>query len=93
MFCSANGVRETMQNSKKKKLSIYLSGAMVFAMLMGPGPGLRLVNPDVNDPSASFSVAGIPVIYLWGLFWFIVQVIIVGIAYFTVWDEQEEVIG
>ena len=66
---------------------------MVFAMLMGPGPGLRLVNPDIDNPSAEFTVAGLPIIYVWGLFWFLVQVIIVVVAYFTVWNEQDEAIG
>ena len=82
-----------MEDARKKRLAIFLSVAMVFTMLMGPGPGLRLINPDVNGVAESFSVAGIPVIYLWGLLWFFVQVVIVVVAYFTVWNEQDEVTG
>lgn len=80
-----------MAASKRKKLSVYLTLAMIFTMLMGPGPGLRLVNPDVNGPPEQFAFAGIPVIYLWGIFWFIVQVLIIITAYLTVWNEKSEV--
>ncbi|MBX2820739.1 MAG: hypothetical protein KTR29_13690 [Rhodothermaceae bacterium] len=82
-----------MEESKKKKLAMYLSIAMVFAMLMGPGPGLRLVNPDIESASPNLTVGGLPIIYLWGLFWFAVQVIIVVVAYYTVWNEQDKVVG
>ena len=82
-----------MEDSKKRKLAISLSVAMVVAMLMGPGPGLRLINPDINSASPSFTIAGIPVIYVWGLFWFVVQITIIVVAYFTVWNEQDEVTG
>ncbi len=84
----------------KRKLGAWLTVAMIVAMLMGPGPGLRLVNPDVADPGASYLFFGIPIIYAWGLFWFVVQVAIVVIAYYTVWktddaadDESTEAIG
>lgn len=78
-----------MDVQKRKRLSIGLSLAMVFAMLMGPGPGLRLVNPDITDPSAEYIVFGIPIIYAWGIFWFLVQLVIVVIAYRTIWLDDE----
>lgn len=77
-----------MTPTKRKKLSIYLTIAMVITMLMGPGPGLRLVNPDVNGPAEQFTVVGMPIIYLWGILWFIVQVVIIVTAYVTVWKED-----
>lgn len=82
-----------MEDSKKKRLAVYLSVAMVFTMLMGPGPGLRLINPDIDSASPSFTVVGIPIIYVWGLFWFVIQVAITIVAYYTVWNEQDEVTG
>ena len=62
--------------------------AMVFAMLMGPGPGLRFVNPDITDPNATYVFLGIPIIYAWGLFWFAIQIVIVLVAYFKVWGPE-----
>lgn len=74
---------------KKRRLSLWLSVAMVFTMIMGPGPGLRLVNPGINDPIESYLFMGVPVIYAWGIFWFIVQLSIVTTAYYTVWASDE----
>ena len=79
-----------MDAQKKKRLSIGLTLAMVFAMIMGPGPGLRLVNPDITAPAAPYIVFGIPVIYAWGIFWFVVQLVIVVTAYRTVWVDEDE---
>ena len=78
-----------MDPAKKKRLSIWLTVAMVVAMLMGPGPGLRLVNPDAGDPAAAYIVFGIPVVYAWGILWFVVQLVIVVIAYHTVWADDD----
>lgn len=81
-------------STRKTKLSVFLACAMVFAMLMGPGPGLRLVNPDISSPDAVFTIGNVPVIYLWGLFWFAVQLVIVFVAYTRLWsddlDEEEK---
>lgn len=78
-----------MDKAKKRHLSIWLTVAMIFTMIMGPGPGLRLVNPGINDPIASYLFMGVPVIYAWGIFWFIVQLSIVITAYYTVWASDE----
>ena len=56
-------------------------------MIMGPGPGLRLINPDASDPNATFLFAGIPIIYAWGLFWYAIQLIAIIIAYKKLWKE------
>jgi hypothetical protein len=71
--------------SKRSRLAIVLTLAMVFAMVMGPGPGVRFINPDIHDPSAAFLIGQVPVIYLWGVFWFAVQAAILTTAYFTIW--------
>ena len=42
-------------------LAIVLSILFVLALVMGPGPGLYLVNPDPADPTATFAVLGIPI--------------------------------
>ncbi len=79
-----------MEKKNRKQLGILLTVAMVVAMLMGPGPGLRLINPDSSDPGATYTLGGVPVIYVWGLFWFAVQVAVVVTAYFTVWNDRSE---
>lgn len=62
----------------------------LVAMIMGPGPGLRLVNPDIDNPDARFTILGLPIIYVWGLFWYAVQLAILLVAYFTLWNEPEQ---
>lgn len=83
-------VIQAMDSEQKKRLSIWLSIIMVFAMLMGPGPGLRLVNPDISDPAATYVIFGIPVIYAWGILWFFVQMTLVIVAYRTIWVEEDD---
>ena len=61
--------------------------AFVLAMFMGPGPGLRLINPDPSDPNATFTFAGVPILYAWGLFWYFVQLVAIIIAYKKLWNE------
>jgi hypothetical protein len=79
----------THEPKPTSRLGLWLTVTMVFAMLMGPGPGLYLVNPDVNDPDAVYLIAGIPIVYAWGIFWFFVQVAIIVTAFRTVWREEE----
>lgn len=61
--------------------------AFVLAMLMGPGPGLRLINPDPSDPNAVFTFMGIPTVYAWGLFWYLVQLVAIIVAYKKLWRD------
>ena len=57
----------------------------LFALLMGAGPGLYLVNPSDSGDSALF--LGMPVLYFWAVFWFFVEAATV-IAY-MVWAKEE----
>lgn len=79
----------SVSSHRANRLGIWLAVAMVFAVLMGPGPGLRLVNPNLDAADPVFTWFGMPVIYVWGLFWFAVQLTIVVIAYKTVWAEED----
>ncbi|MFT5525830.1 MAG: hypothetical protein ACI9G1_006063 [Pirellulaceae bacterium] len=67
--------------SRRKRLGWILAIAFVIAILMGPGPGMLLV----NRPTAHF---GLPDLYVWGLFWYVVEVGIVVLAYFFVWQDD-----
>ena len=74
--------------SRRRRLATVLSVVFLFAMFMGPGPGLRLVNPDWQDPNANFFLFGLPVIYVWGILCYVVQLTVVVIAYFTIWADD-----
>lgn len=71
---------------KRRVLGVVLSAVFVLAMVMGCGPGLYLINPDPAEPSATFTVLGMPVVYVWAVFWFGVQAGVVLVAYFMLWD-------
>lgn len=73
----------------RKRLAICLVFLFCLAMLMGPGPGLRLVNPPPDAARESYLLAGVPLVYAWGLFWYAVQAGVVATAYFTVWRSPE----
>lgn len=66
----------------------WLSAIFVLALVMGPGPGVYLINPRTQEEASWF---GVPVLYVWAVFWFAVMAATVAIAFKTVWrvDENE----
>ena len=74
----------------RKKLGWLLFGLFCLALVMGPGPGNHLINPDPDDPEAARFFLGIPIVYAWALFWYGVQAIAVGTAYFKLWRDEPE---
>ena len=75
--------------AKRKRLSIILSVIFAIAMVVGLGIGLKLINPDPKDPDAIFIVFGMPIIYYWTVFWFLVEAAVVLIAYLKLWNVNE----
>lgn len=73
-----------------KRLKLWLTVCFTIAMLMGPGPGLYLVNPDATAGEASATMGNVPVLYLWALFWYGVQVTVLVFAYFLVWERPND---
>jgi hypothetical protein len=67
-----------------------LTGLFLLAVFMGAGPGLHLINPDFADPQANFTTLGLPTIYLWGLFWYVIQFGVILIAYRCHWSKQDD---
>ena len=55
---------------------------------MDAGSGLHLFNPDPLD--ADFVAFGLPVIYVWGPFWYVVQFAVILYAYKYLWREGED---
>ncbi|MEA1996735.1 MAG: hypothetical protein U9N45_03820 [Gemmatimonadota bacterium] len=72
-----------MNEKQKKKLFRKLLYLFIFSFLMSNGPGLYLVNKPVL-------ILGMPVLYLWGLCWAVVQIGIILYAYFKLWKEEIE---
>lgn len=73
----------------RTRLVRILCGVFALAMILGPGPGLYLVNPDPSDPDAVFTWGGVPVVYVWALWWFAVQAGVVLIAYRWLWQAED----
>ena len=73
--------------SKKGGAGRWIAIAMAIALLMGPGPGMLLVND-----TGSLSVGGIqvPYLYAWGLLWYAVEAALVIAACLFVWRDDDE---
>jgi hypothetical protein len=69
--------------SRGKPLAWGLAIVFVLSMVMATGPGVLLVNrPE--------TVLGIPLVYAWGIFWYLVQVAVALFAYFKLWRESTD---
>lgn len=73
----------------RHRLTILLSAIFVFALVMGAGPGVYLVNPHPGAPRAAYTLCGMPVIYAWAVFWFAVQAATVVAASVLLWNTDE----
>ena len=69
---------------EKKKLYRKLLWLFIAAFLMSNGPGLYPVNLPLL-------VAGVPILYLWGMFWAIVQIWIIVYASQKLWSREKDV--
>lgn len=85
----------TVPTRRRRRLAWALSITFLLAMVMGPGPGLYLVNPAPDAPRESYLLWGMPIVYVWGLFWYVVQVVVIVTAYICIWrrDEPREAAG
>lgn len=74
-------------SARKRRLSGVLSIVFFIALFMGPGPGNSLLRSDPGDPPALF--LGMPALYAWTVFWFLVMASIVGTAAFFLWSDRD----
>ncbi|MBU61526.1 MAG: hypothetical protein CMI26_03370 [Opitutae bacterium] len=72
----------------KTRLSKILALIFFFALIMGPGPGLYLVNPSHDNP-CSTTFLGMPILFAWSSFWFFVQAGVVLVAYRKLWAKSD----
>ena len=71
------------------RLSKILASIFLFALIMGPGPGLYLVNPSTDNPSST-TFLGMPVLFAWASSWFFVQAGVVLMAYRRLWTNGND---
>ena len=75
-----------MRNPATRTATV-LSGLFLLAMVLGPGPGLELVNPGKDD---SGMWGPVPVLYAWAWIWFVVLATLLVIAERRIWSRSEE---
>jgi len=76
------------KETKHSKLGVVLCLIFVFALIMGAGPGIYLVNPDPAGPAAKLTIWGkVPVIYAWVTLWYMVEAAVAVTAYFYLWKD------
>lgn len=76
---------------RRRGLATLLSLLFLFCLVMGPGPGVRLINPDPTDPGATFTIlGGLPVIYAWAIAWYAAMAILIAVAYTALWRHERD---
>ncbi len=63
-----------------------LTALFLVALFMGPGPGARWIDGTPEDPAIWF---GVPALYLWVVFWFLVMAGCIVTAARTVWTDRD----
>jgi hypothetical protein len=85
---------------RRRRLGIWLFAVFAASLILGAGPGVLLVDPLAGTfrwgPAEASSFEGtpalwfgLPVLYVWGLFWYGVQAAVVVAAYVWVWRRPE----
>lgn len=70
-----------------RKLAWILSSVFLCALIMGPGPGVYLI----NDYAASGgTILKVPALYFWAVFWFAVEAAVIVAAYKLIWKDESE---
>ena len=85
----ANTLNNEMNSSssrQERRIRTVLVIAFVIAMLMGVGPGVYLVN-------RAETILGLPLLYVWALFWYAVHIVIVITAYLFLWRDDSSATG
>ena len=78
------------KTTRQHRFGLVLFAVFALAMVMGPGPGLRLINPEPTAARESLLILGVPVGYAWGLFWYGVQAAGVVSACLTIWKPSQD---
>lgn len=76
---------EITRKPTKSRLKWVLGGVFLFALIMGPGPGIYLVN---GYAAKGETILGMPALYFWAVLWFLVEAAVVLTAYLTIWKKD-----
>ena len=71
-----------MPSPPSRILPRFLTALFLLVMVLATGPGVLLVNRPQQW-------GGIPIIYLWGILWYFVIVVMAFIAYIKLWKSTE----
>ena len=71
-----------MSPAARKRLTWILGLAFALTMVMGPGPGVLLVN-------RAELFLGWPLVYVWGVFWYGVQLSVILLSYALLWRQSD----
>jgi len=88
----STGVMKFMMiTDKRARRRLTIGLCLAFALsILAIGPGIYLVNPNPGDPNSRFLFLGMPIIYAWAVFWYLVQAAVILIAYFFLWNAGTE---
>lgn len=64
-----------------------LSIIFLLSLVLGPGPGATLIDGTRENPSIWF---GIPALYVWVVFWFLVMAGCIVTAALTIWSKDTD---
>lgn len=76
-----------MTTIRKRRLSFLLTALFSLALIMGPGPGNGLIRSHPGQPPAV--ILGMPVLYVWTIFWFLVMASVVVTAAIFLWSDRD----
>ena len=76
---------EITRKPTKSRLKWVLGGVFLFALIMGPGPGIYIVN---GYAAKGGTILGMPALYFWAVLWFLVEAAVVLTAYLTIWKKD-----
>ncbi len=76
---------EITRKPTKSRLKWVMGGVFLFALIMGPGPGIYLVN---GYAAKGGTILGMPALYFWAVLWFLVEAAVVLTAYLTIWKKD-----
>ena len=76
-------MQDSSVNHGTSRLSGVLTSIFCLTMIMGTGPGVLLVNrPEI--------IFGVPLVYAWAVFWYVVQIGVALIACLFVWNDRTD---
>ena len=74
-----------MDTPSDRRMPRGLTLAFFFALFMGAGPGLYLINGYAKQGG---TLLGMPALYAWAVIWCGIEAAIVLIAYLKVWRHE-----